>query len=114
MDATPDSSISGVIKQISYSPQVGNSNTAYGVAFSFENKNNAYRLGMTGDIQFVKNQKNNVLYLPAKFIKNDGTKKYVYLKPQVKSVIETGIEADEGTEIVSGLKEGDVVYDQTK
>lgn len=115
LDAVPDSDILGTIRQISYSPQVGNSDTTYSVSFYFDSKNTNYRLGMTGDIQFVKNEKNNTLFLPTKFIKNDEDKKYIYncqsKNDKCQIYVETGLEADEGTEIVSGLKEGDVVYE---
>lgn len=111
LDADPKTSISGTVKQVAYAPRNSDTGTSYGVLFELSQKNDFFRLGMTGDIQFVKNQKNNALYLPSKFVKSDGNKKYVFLKPQVKTFVETGIETDERTEVVSGLNEGDVVYE---
>lgn len=109
LDAYSEASISGLVKQIAYAPRSEDTGTSYNIFFSFDQKENNYRLGMTGDLQFIKKQKNNSLYLPTKFIKNDGVKKYVLTNG--KNYIETGIETDTETEIVSGLNEGDVVYE---
>ncbi|OGG02379.1 hypothetical protein A2W14_00475 [Candidatus Gottesmanbacteria bacterium RBG_16_37_8] len=68
---------------------------------------------MVGDLSFITSQKKSVLYLPAKYIRSKNGKKFVYLKindQPVKTDIKTGMEANDLTEITSGLTEGNRVY----
>ena len=70
--------------------------------------------GMTADITFVTNEKEDVLYLSKKAIVEQNGKSYVYVKTalggrQLKAV-ETGISNGINIEIISGLEEGDTIY----
>ncbi len=70
-------------------------------------------VGTSGYIDVVLAHKENVLKLPANVIHDIGEEHYVYV-PGENNVREmryvtTGIEGDDGTEILSGLSEGDVV-----
>lgn len=115
LDAYPNSPLPGTISAIGFIPKSGETSTVYEVKFNFtsQNPNYKYKLGMTGDLSFVTANKNQVLILPGKFIKLEGSKKYVYksINKKEKTYIETGLETDGGTEIVSGLTEGEVVYE---
>jgi multidrug efflux pump subunit AcrA (membrane-fusion protein) len=73
-----------------------------------------YRIDMTADAIFVINEKKDVLAIPTSLIMSESGKKYVYRKKnnsREKVYIETGTEFDNDTEIISGLSEGDLVYD---
>ncbi len=70
--------------------------------------------GMTADITFVTNEKEDVLNISKKAIVEQNGKPYVYVKTalggkQLKAV-ETGISNGINIEIISGLEEGDTVY----
>ena len=70
-------------------------------------------VGSSGYIDVVLAYKENVLKLPANVIHDIGEEHYVYV-PGENNVREMryvtiGIEGDDGTEILSGLSEGDVV-----
>jgi HlyD family secretion protein/macrolide-specific efflux system membrane fusion protein len=68
---------------------------------------------MAGDLSFITKSKDDVLYLPVKFISSDQGKKFVKKQKNgktEKAYILTGMETDEDIEIVNGLEEGDVVY----
>jgi hypothetical protein len=71
---------------------------------------------MTGDVDFVLTEHPNVLAVPVKYISNEGDKQFVYKLVNgkaEKTYIETGLSDDTYTEVTSGLKEGDTVYDKT-
>lgn len=120
-----DDSIQGSIQTISFTPKTDETGTVYTVKFifTFNNGDYRYKLGMTGDLTFTTKKKNNILYLPIKFVKSEDGKKYVTLmqkclqtvclgeKTSTKVYITTGIETDNLVEIASGLAEGDTVYD---
>lgn len=116
LDPYLDTTLEGSIQNISFTPKTDETGTVYAVKFIFPSKNTDYRykLGMTGDLTLTTQKKNNVLYLPIKFIKTDDGKKYVtqkLYKKQTKKFITIGIETNNYIEVVSGLSEGDTVYD---
>jgi RND family efflux transporter MFP subunit len=115
LDAYPNMTIPGTVSVIGFSPKTGETSTVYEVKFNLnlQNQNYKYKLGMTGDLSFVAAKKTGVLIIPGKFVKLEGDKKYVYkdTKMKTKTPVETGLETDTGIEIVSGLSEGEVVYE---
>lgn len=117
LDSYPDATISGMIKFIAFTPKTGETSTVYEVKFSIndDNSNYKYRMGMGGDLSFVTKKKVATLYLPVKFVKSENGKKFVMVKKDgkdKKEYVETGMETDVDTEIVSGVKEGETVYEQ--
>ena len=114
LDPFPEEKISGAVKNISFMPKAGESGTVYEVKFFFDKDNSGYRfrLGMTGDLSFVTAKKDDVLYLPIRFVLEKDSKKYVtILKNGKKSQanVETGLETYDNIEITSGVSEGDTV-----
>jgi len=102
------------ISYISFVPQSGEVGTVYKVKISFSEKTRQLplRLGMTGDVEFVLKERNAVIALPSRFIKNDAKGSYVIIKEgnkNIKKYIKTGEEIDGKIVIESGLKEGDKV-----
>lgn len=115
LDAYPDESIAGVVAQISFVPKEGQVGTAYAVSIDLPQETRSrYRLGMTGDAQFIAKSKENALFLPISFVTSKNGKKYVTIKEgnRFKEIeVTTGLENDEDIEILSGVSEGTVVYD---
>ncbi|MBI3955234.1 efflux RND transporter periplasmic adaptor subunit [Candidatus Gottesmanbacteria bacterium] len=114
LDPFPEDKITGMVKNISFMPKLGESGTVYEVKFFFDKNNSDYRfkLGMTGDLSFVTAKKDDVLYLPIRFVLEKDSKKYVtILKNGKKSQanVQTGLETDDNIEILSGVNEGDIV-----
>jgi len=102
------------ISYISFAPQSGEVGTVYKVKINFSEKAKQLplRLGMTGDVEFVLKERNGVIALPSRFIKNDGKGSYVIIKEgnkNTKRYIKTGEEIDGRIVVESGLKEGDKV-----
>lgn len=116
LDAYIDEVIPATIDSIGFAPKTDESGTVYSVEILFNavnNQNYKYRLGMTGDVEFVINEKSNILTVPIDFVNEDETGQYVYVSKDKKnkSYIKTGLETENTVEIVSGVKEGTVVYD---
>ncbi len=121
LDAFSESTLSGRIKNISFTPKSGETGTVYNVKFTFDNNNSdyKYRIGMGGDLTFVLKSKNDVLYLPIKYVKTENgppggeaSKKYVKIKKNgndQKTYVGTGMETDDEIEIIKGVVEGDTV-----
>ncbi len=114
LDSFLDEHITGVVSDISFTPSTADSGTVYPVrvTLSVDNSTYKYKVGMTGDTTFTLSQKENVLSVPAKFVKSDKEGKYVYIDSKnTKKYIKVGIEGDDKTEIQGDISEGTVVYD---
>ncbi len=116
LDAYPEATLSGSIKNISFIPKSGETGTVYNVKFLFpdDNSNYKYRIGMAGDLSFITKRKGDVLYLPNKFFKTQNGKKYVTVKKdgkEEKVEVGIGMETDTDTEITSGVAAGEIVID---
>jgi RND family efflux transporter MFP subunit len=113
LDAYSDGSLPGKVSEISFTPSEFDSGTVYPVRIllTIDNSSYKYRVGMTGDARFVLSQKENVLFVPNKFIKSDKTGKYVLVEDgKTKKYVEIGIEGEDRVELKTDLSEGTVVY----
>lgn len=114
-DSYPNKPLKGVIKNISFIPKKEETGTVYRVKVApleIDNKNYQYRIGMTADATFTIAKSENVLYLPLRFVKSDEKGKYVFLgEKRKKAYVRSGFETDNDLEIVSGLSQGNLVYD---
>ena len=84
----------------------------YKVKLKLENVDQRIRPGMSADVDILTAQKNNVLIIPERAVKDENGKKTVQILlegEKTKEVeVETGMRGDGGMiEIKSGLKEGD-------
>ena len=115
LDSYPEEKFEGEVSFISYTPSSSEVGTVYKVKVKFtrvELSAGKFRIGMSGDAQFILSEKENVLYAPPKFINADPKGKYVNKsKKNNKVYVEIGIESEDKVEIVSGVNEGDVLYD---
>jgi HlyD family secretion protein/macrolide-specific efflux system membrane fusion protein len=112
LDSFRDKSVSGTVSFVGFTPKQGESGTVYKIKVILDEsglKEITPRVGMTGDAKFVLARKNDALYVPPKYIHSDKDGKYVNSAQNVKVRVTIGIEGEDGTEILSGLKEGDVI-----
>lgn len=115
LDAFSSEEYIGKVTFVGLTPKIGEAGTVYKVKVKFENPqalNLLARIGMTGDARFILSQKENVLTVPSQFVNSDKTGRFVYLgKKRSKTPVDVGIEGEEKTEILKGVKEGDLLYD---
>src|SRR3989304_534482 len=116
-DSYLDEEIVGTVDHVAFVPKANETGTVYAVKMSFINMSNGnlkYRVGMTGDVEFITQSKNNTLYIPFAFLQEDDKGTFVYIiknNKKTRQTVTTGIETDEFIEILSGLSKGDMVYD---
>lgn len=106
---------SGTVSFIGLTPKTNETGTVYKVKVTFDGdvfKDNLPRIGMSGDAKFILSQKENVLIVPARFINTDKDGKFVYLGRMGNKVrVSVGIEGEDNIEILSGVNEGDILFD---
>ncbi len=112
-DSYPEEEINGEIYWIGFSPKSDESGTVYPIKIKFETDKDL-KLGMTGDINFVLKEKNNVISIPKNYLKEDKKGSYVYKiinNKKIKHYIKTGEEVDNQIVVINGLKVGEIIYD---
>ena len=113
--AYPEDSYTGSILSINTTATSDYSNTvSYTVEFSAEGALEKLYGGMTADVFFVTEEKEDILYVSRKAIVEENGKTYVYRKTALGgkelAEVETGITNGVDIEILSGLEEGDTIY----
>lgn len=113
--AYPEDSYTGSILSINTTATSDYSNTvSYTVEISVEGELEQLYGGMTEDVIFVTEEKEDVLYVSRKAIVEENGKTYVYRKTALGgrelAEVETGITNGVDIEILSGLEEGDTIY----
>lgn len=116
LDSLPEENLEGIVNFVGYTPKAGEAGTVYKIKVKFLKDSfdfNKFRIGMSGDAKFILSKKDNVLYLPLKYINTDAKGKYVNLGSSNNKVyVQIGVEGEDSTEIISDkIKEGDVLYD---
>lgn len=113
--AYEDETYSGNIASIDTTATSEDSLTvSYNVVIHVEGSLDVLYGGMTADITFVTEEKEDILYISRKAIVEENGKKYVYAATTLggKELIEveTGVTNGLYVEIISGLEEGDTIY----
>jgi RND family efflux transporter MFP subunit len=115
LDSYPEEEFEGEVDFISYTPKSDEVGTVYKIKVKLrgvELDAGKFRIGMGGDAGFILSKKEDVLYIPPKFLNSDPKGKYVNKNKKNNRVyVETGIESEDRVEIISGLEEGDELYD---
>ena len=133
-DAIGDLTLTGKILNIDSIGTVSQGVVSYNVEIVFDAQDERIKPGMTATADIIINAKQDILVLPNNAIKSQGNSYYVELvevpeemkqqllanvsgtilpKLPTSQTVETGLSNDTYTEIVSGLKEGDVVITST-
>lgn len=119
LDAYPNLTISAVVDQIAYDSKTVNNVTTYIVdVLPFEQDKTAanfIRSGMTANVTFLVDTRENVLLIPTEAIKTKSGKTFVQQKSansgggNIESEVTIGLSDGKKTEIVSGLNESDII-----
>jgi RND family efflux transporter MFP subunit len=113
LDSYPEKEIEGTVENIAYTPSTGQPGTVYEVKVALnEPDTEKYRVGMTGDASFILEIREDVLYIPPKYINADKDGRFVKFKPKNNKVyVEVGIDGEKRVEIKGDISQGDMVYD---
>jgi RND family efflux transporter MFP subunit len=115
LDAFPDTTFSGTISSISFTPITNETGTVYEVKMLVNpSAVSNYRLGMTGDVEFTLEEFPNVVVVPFEYIVDEDEKQYVFKQvngKQEKVEVETNNEYEGLVEVTKGVTEGDVIYE---
>ena len=105
-------STKGTVTAMDLASTVTNNVVEYGVTVTLDSPPTGLRLGQTASVSITTGTKASVLYVPSSSITAVGPLKTVTLRKAGKdtpTTVQTGFVGDSGTEITSGLAEGDVV-----
>ena len=115
LDAQTDITFKGKANFINFTPKSDEVGTTYRVKVKFGEQSldlQKIRIGMSGDANFLLSQKNDVLYVPPKFVKSDALGKYLRVGAKNNKVyVEVGLEGEDRVEVNGDIKEGDIIYD---
>lgn len=141
LDAYPGTPFSGIVSRIDPQAQVQQNVTSVGVRIEIDNTNESFSLlkpNLNATCEFIVEEKTKVLMVPSEAVQTDENGSFVQVahaqaptgksrsagkakraQATLKNVkverrpVEIGFRGDESVEIVSGLKEGEVVVLQT-
>jgi multidrug efflux pump subunit AcrA (membrane-fusion protein) len=112
LPALPQTEVAGRVISVASAPTVVNNVVTYAVTVALTNPPTNVKQGMTANASVVNQTRSNVLLLPTAAITTTGPVSTVELQQNGKTVVTrvtTGLVGNSSTEIVSGLKKGDVV-----
>lgn len=116
--AYPDSIFRATVTEISDASVDSDGNVTYDVSVTIQGDVSGLFQGMTGDITFVTNQSQDVLYVSRRAVVTEKDKSYVKVRDDKGSVIlkevTTGFTDGVNVEIVEGLSEGDTVLIESR
>jgi multidrug efflux pump subunit AcrA (membrane-fusion protein) len=107
-----DVTAAGTVTSIDLASTVNNNVVEYGVTVTLDDPSSDLRLGQTASVNITVGSKADVLYVPSSAITKVGNFSTVVVRKddgEATTQVGTGLVGDNGTEITSGLSEGDVV-----
>jgi macrolide-specific efflux system membrane fusion protein len=119
LDAYSDTPVKSTVDHIYYESVTTNNVTIYQVDLLPETIPPFFRSGMNATVNFVTENRDNVLLLPIEAVTKVKDKSFVLVKTSdsvepIKQPVVTGISDDKNIEIVSGITADDVVLIKTK
>lgn len=125
-DAVPELSIAGQVREIDTVGTISSGVVTYNVKTSFDSQDDRVKPGMSVSADIITDVKQNTLLVPNSAVKSSGNNYYVFIfdRPLVggtspqgvastitprEQTVEVGLSNDKSTEIISGLKEDDVI-----
>ena len=111
-DAMQGARATGKVTAIDQTSTTSNNVVQYGVTVSLTDPPGGLRIGATATVQITTASAQDVLYVPTAAVRTAGGRGTVTVMSggkQVPKVVQTGVQGDQGTEIKSGLNEGDQV-----
>ncbi|MFH1201511.1 MAG: HlyD family efflux transporter periplasmic adaptor subunit [Candidatus Omnitrophota bacterium] len=119
LDAYPDTKIKARVGHIYYESKTVNNVTIYEVDLSPEEVPAFFRSGMNASVDFIIQDKENILVIPVDAVYKENSESYVLLKQAdgkepIKTRVTLGIWDDKNIEVISGLTPKDRIIAKTK
>ncbi|MFH1888806.1 MAG: efflux RND transporter periplasmic adaptor subunit [Candidatus Omnitrophota bacterium] len=119
LDAYPDKKINGKVEHIYYESETVNNVTVYKVDVIPQEAAPFFRSGMNATIDLKEDAKDNALLLPQEAVSRDKEGNWVLVKADngkepVKREVKLGNADEKSVEILSGLKDSDIVIFKSK
>lgn len=115
LDAYPNDPIPAHVDKVAYDSKTINNVTTYIVDVLPEETPEFMRSGMTANVSFLIDSKENVLFAPTNAVRVKDGENFVLLPSKDMKKVELGISDGKRVEIVSGLSEGEkVLVDKMK
>lgn len=116
LDAYPEESLDATVDQIAYDAKTVNNVTTYVVDVLPAKAPEFMRSGMTANVTFDIEAKNDIVVVPTEAVKTMEGSSYVLMpgkdKKNIVRIVEQGLSDGKVTEIVSGLKAGEKILVQ--
>ncbi len=118
LDAYPDKKIKATVEHIYYESQTVNNVTIYPIDLIPKEIPGFFRSGMNASVDFMVQDKENILTIPAEAVNRNGGN-YVLLrqpnsKELVKARVELGVSDDKNVEVLSGVDENSRIILKSK
>jgi macrolide-specific efflux system membrane fusion protein len=114
LDAYPDTKIKSKVEHIYYESKTVNNVTIYEVDLIPEEVPQFFRSGRNASVDFIQQDRENILLIPADAVYKENGANYVLLKQNngkepLKTTVTLGITDDKNIEVISGIKKNDVI-----
>ncbi len=108
-DAFPGERFAGRVTRLFPAASTQRGSTVYGAVIDLDPRGFKVRPGMGASMKIATVDKQNILLVPNRALKNVGTQKAVSVPGRGDIIVETGVSDGSVTEILSGVKEGEQV-----
>lgn len=117
LDTYPDKPYKGMVNEIAFTPTAGETGTVYLVKLTLDTSDHdlKLRMGMTGDVSFPVRELTGVIAVPQSYVKTIKDERVVYKKVgggSTRAKVTIGETLNGQTVVLSGLIEGETIYDQ--
>lgn len=118
LDAFPDREFTGHVLRTDPLGTTDQNITTVKAQIEIDHPDPGLRPGLNAECEFLVREKKGVLVVPVRAVRHEGAKKTVQVLAKGAKVpetreIKTGMETDDGDEVLEGLKEGDQVVTAT-
>lgn len=115
LDAYPDEKINAIVDHIYYESKTVNNVTIYEVDLAPEEVPSFFRSGMNATVDFIDQNKENILVIPLAAIIKEKGNEYVLVKQDdnsepVKTRVTIGMSDDKNVEVLSGITSNDKIF----
>jgi macrolide-specific efflux system membrane fusion protein len=118
LDAYPDTKIKAIVEHIYYESQTVNNVTIYPVDIIPQEVTSSFRSGMNASVDFVVEDKENILVIPVEAVHKNGGSYVLLQEPNAKeprkAQVKLGVSDDKNIEVLSGVNGNDRLIVKSK